>query len=255
MSNKDAAHPHRPDLQSFGRRKGRKLSPRQDALVADLLPRLRLDLPGTGAVDLSNAFCAQSSSSDGASDSASIADSKRPRDVWLEIGFGGGEHLIWQSTQHRDVDFLGCEPFLDGVVKVLDAVATKGLSNIALYDDDARELLRVLPAVSISRAFILFPDPWPKKKHHKRRLISKVTLDLLARVLKPGAELRIGTDIADYARVILAAILRHDSFNWPAKGPQDWRVRPSDWPQTRYQQKAEREGRSCSYFSFKRADR
>ncbi len=250
MSNKDAAHSHRPDLQSFGRRKGRKLSPRQDALVANLLPRLRLDLPREGQLDLDTLFGAPPNAPTAAAQNAAPQ-----RDIWLEIGFGGGEHLIWQSAQHRDVNFLGCEPFLDGIVKVLDAIESQSLHNIALYDDDARELLRALPSASISRAFILFPDPWPKKKHHKRRLISKATLDLLARVLKPGAELRIGTDIADYARVILAAISRHDSFTWPARGPHDWRQRPADWPQTRYEQKAGREGRNCSYFSFQRADR
>ena len=243
MSHRTDPEARRFELQSFGRRKGRKLSERQQALVDDLLPTLRIELPETGSLDLTAMF-----------DRNAPAGTDKPRACWLEIGFGGGEHLIWQSAHNRDVNFIGCEPFLDGTVKVLDAIVAQELSNIRLYDDDARDLLRYLPTASIARAFVLFPDPWPKKKHRKRRLISKPTLDLLARVLQPEAELRIGTDIADYARVILLAIQRHPAFEWPVAGPDQWRQRPSDWPQTRYEQKAGREGRPCSYFSFKRRE-
>ena len=117
---------------------------------------------------------------------------------------------------------------------------------------DARDVLRWLPEACIGRAFILFPDPWPKRKHQKRRLVNDLTLALLARVLKPGAELRIGTDIGDYARTLLLAVATEPRLRWQADGPEDWRVRPADWPQTRYEAKAERDGRRCYYFRFVR---
>ena len=232
----------RRDLQSYGRRKGRKLSKRQRALLSALLPSLRVALPSVEGrqLDLVALF---------GKEDASV---EAPFRVWLEIGFGGGEHLIWQARQNRDVKFIGCEPFVDGVVKLLDAIETCDLANIRILDDDARPLLRVLPAGSIERVFILFPDPWPKRKHRKRRLISRSMLDLLARVMTPGAQLRVATDIADYAAQILATVRCHHAFEWQASGPDDWRVRPGDWPKTRYEEKAGRDGRSCSYFIFVR---
>ena len=173
--------------------------------------------------------------------------------LWLEIGFGGAEHLIWQARHNPDVTLIGCEPFIDGVVKALSAIDQQGLTNIHLHADDARPLLRWLHPASLDRAFILFPDPWPKKKHVKRRLISKSLLDLLARAMKPGAELRIGTDIGDYARTLLAAFAVTPAFDWTATSPQDWRERPADWPPTRYEAKAIREGRPRYFFRFLRA--
>ena len=172
------------------------------------------------------------------------------REFWLEIGFGGGEHLVWQAQHNPAVTLIGCEPFEDGVVKVLTKIEDDKLANIRLHMGDARDVLRWLPPAYISRAFILFPDPWPKRKHRKRRLVNPVTLALLARVMKPGAELRIGTDIGDYARTILQAFAEQDDFQWQANGPSDWRVRPADWPETRYEQKAEREGRVRYYLRF-----
>ena len=176
------------------------------------------------------------------------------RETWLEIGFGGGEHLLWQARSAPDVGIIGCEPFLDGVVKVVSAIddSAGALGNIRLHPDDARPLLRWLPDASIARAFILFPDPWPKARHQKRRLVSETTLRELARVMAPGAELRLGTDIADYARWMLIAIAREGSFAWTARGPSDWRVRPADWPQTRYEAKAVAAGRRCNYFRLVR---
>ena len=147
---------------------------------------------------------------------------------------------------------IGCEPYEDGVVKVLSAIDSGQLANVRLHADDARAVLRWLPDASIARAFVLFPDPWPKKKHRKRRLVGTATLGLLARVMRPGAELRIGTDIGDYARTILIAMQATPAFRWTATGPKDWRVRPDDWPPTRYEQKAEREGRRSCYFRFER---
>ncbi len=220
------------ELRSFGRRHGRKLSPRQEALLADLLPRVRVDLTS--------------------SLSTLTSPSAPPRPLWLEIGFGGAEHLIWQAEHNPGVDIIGCEPFEEGVVKALGAIEDKSLGNVRLHADDARAVLRWLPAASLDRCFILFPDPWPKKRHTKRRLISPPMLALLAQAMKPGAELRIGTDIGDYARTILLAMRSCPQFQWQASSARDWRTRPDDWPQTRYEAKAVREGRNRYYFRFRR---
>lgn len=223
------------ELRSFGRRRGRTLSPRQQQLMDDVLPRLQPDLSKPPPPLLTGLY------------------NPGVEMVWLEIGFGGAEHLVWQAEHNPGVGFIGCEPFEDGVAKALVAIDEKPLSNVLLHPDDARDLLRWLPEASIDRAFILFPDPWPKKRHVKRRLISPHLLDLLARVMRPGAELRIGTDIGDYLRTILIAFQRETRFHWTANSPTDWRNRPADWPQTRYEQKAMREGRRCYYLSFIRS--
>lgn len=222
------------DIRSYGRRHGRKFSPRQTRLLADELPRLTIDVasPPPGSA-------------------AELFD-RQVRDVWLEIGFGGGEHLIWQAEHNRDVGIIGCEPFLDGIVKVLDGIHARGLSNIRLLPDDARPLLRWLPAGSVGRAFILFPDPWPKTRHRKRRLVSAQFLGMLARVMKSGAELRIATDIGDYARTVLLAARASPQLHWLATGPSDWRQRTADWPPTRYEQKALSAGRRPVYLRFER---
>ena len=175
------------------------------------------------------------------------------RDLWLEIGFGGGEHLLWQARSNPDIGFIGAEPFEDGVVKVLTGIEDGALGNVRVHADDARAVLRWLPDHSLGRVFILFPDPWPKRRHAKRRLINVHLLRLLARIMRPGAELRIGTDIGDYARTILMAFAECPEFEWQARSPADWRVRPGDWPETRYEQKAHREGRRCAYLRFVRA--
>lgn len=224
---------HSIELRSFGRRHGRKLTTRQQQLMETLLPRLRVDartLLAVGSPQLPQA----------------------PAGLWLEVGFGGGEHLLWQAMHNPDVGLIGCEPFIDGVAKVLGAIDDQNLTNIRLFDDDARVLLRALPPASVDRAFVLFPDPWPKTRHRKRRLVSAPTLALLARVMKPGAELRIGTDIGDYARTMLGAFAGTVAFEWLAQRPADWRVRPADWPQTRYERKALEAGRRCYYLRFQR---
>jgi tRNA (guanine-N7-)-methyltransferase len=217
----DAPH----DLRSFGRRRGRKFSPRQLQLWSDLLPAVRFDVA-------------------------------RPRDpsrlLWLEIGFGGGEHLVWQAAHNPGVDIIGCEPFEDGVVKVLAAIDDTKHENIFLHVDDARFIIRTLPVASVARAFILFPDPWPKRRHVKRRLINTSLLAELARILAPGAELRIGTDIEDYARTIFMAFADAPQFTWSATRAHCWQIRPDDWPETRYEAKAVREHRRSVYLSFRR---
>ena len=222
------------DLRSYGRRRGRKLSPRQAGLLAGLLPRVAVDLAGKPPACLAAYF------------------GEGTREVWLEVGFGGGEHLVWQARHNPGVGLIGAEPFEEGVVKVLTAIDEQGLTNIRLHPDDARDLLRWLPPASIVRAFVLFPDPWPKRKHVKRRLVNPATLALLARALKPGAELRLATDIADYARTMLMALSTTPEFRWTATGADDWRHRPADWPETRYEQKAVREGRRSSYLRLVR---
>jgi tRNA (guanine-N7-)-methyltransferase len=222
------------DLRSYGRRRGRAPSARQAALWREVLPRVALPAEPTMLTSLEALF------------------EPPMREVWLEIGFGGGEHLIWQARTNPGIGFIGCEPFQDGIVKALTAIEEEGLGNIRLYADDARPLLRLLPKASIGRAFILFPDPWPKKRHHKRRLISEATLAELARILRPGAELRIATDIGEHARWILLAVKAQASLRWAAAAPTDWRQRPPDWPETRYEAKALRAGRRCYYFRFNR---
>lgn len=221
-------------IRTYGRRHGRRFSPRQERLLAGELPRL--------AIDLASAPPA----------SAAALFPGNVRDVWLEIGFGGGEHLVWQAEQNPDVGMIGCEPFLDGVVKVLDAATTRQLRNIRLLPDDARPLLRWLPESCIGRAFILFPDPWPKTRHRKRRLVSAPFLAALARVMRPGGELRIATDIGDYARTALLAARATPAFRWLASRPNDWRERTPDWPPTRYEQKALAAGRRPVYLRFLR---
>jgi len=223
-----------PDLRSYGRRRGRKPSPRQAALLARELPRVAIRLSQPAPAWLGELF------------SPPVAE------VWLEIGFGGAEHLIWQARANPRVGCIGCEPFADGVVKALSAIVQANLANVRLYAEDARPLLRWLPDAGIARTFILFPDPWPKKRHHKRRLVSPATLAELARVMRPGAELRVATDVGDYARSILLAVRQQQSFRWTAERPADWRERGADWPPTRYEQKALMQGRRCTFFRFLR---
>lgn len=216
-------------LRSFGRRRGRKLSPRQQTLLSETLPRIMVDV------------------------NSPLAGTSEARPAWLEIGFGGGEHLIWQAENNPGVTFIGCEPFEEGVVKVLSNVEDKRLANVYIHPDDARAILPNIREASLDRVFILFPDPWPKRKHHKRRLINRELLASLARAMKRGAELRIGTDIPDYARTILMAFQASPEFTWTASGPEDWQRRPADWPQTRYEQKAVREDRRSCYLLFLRS--
>ena len=167
-------HPSAEDceLRSFGRKRGRGLSARQRRLMDELLPRVALDLT-CDRIEPATHF------------------DRDVRDIWREIGFGGAEHLIWQAERHPETGFIGCEPFEDGVVKALTAIEEGPLDNVRLHAGDARDVLRLLPDASLGRVFILFPDPWPKRKHVKRRLVSVATLRMLARVMRPGAELRI----------------------------------------------------------------
>ena len=224
------------ELRSFGRRRGRALSARQQHLLDVVLPRVALPLGEACPADVASLFSTQQTA------------------IWLEIGFGGGEHLAWQAQANPQAGIIGCEVFEDGVVKLLSAIETGGLENVRVSNEDARGVLRWLPAASLDRVFILFPDPWPKRRHVKRRLINRALLDELARVMRPGGELRIATDIGDYLRTLLMAFHGHPAFAWQAAGPGDWRERGADWPGTRYEAKAVREGRRSYFLRFARAD-
>jgi tRNA (guanine-N7-)-methyltransferase len=222
----------------YGRRRGRKLRAGQRARRDALLPQLRIELPDDdGPVDPRALFAGPVAA------------------VWLEIGFGAGEHLAWQAAQNPSVGLIGCEVFENGVARLLRAVGEQGLGNVRVFTDDARLLLARLAGASIERAFILFPDPWPKQRHHKRRMVATRTLDLLAAAMIPGAELRLATDDVDYLRWMLARAPVHPAFEWLARGPADWRERPPDWPQTRYEAKAIEAGRTPFFLRLRRRPR
>jgi len=234
MIARDLAAPRRV---LHGRRRGRPLRPAQRALIETTLPRLRIAPPTHGLLDPRRLF------------SAPVAA------VWLELGFGGGEHLAWQADAHSDIGMLGAEVFENGVAKLLAEIARRGLANVRLFVDDARLLLAALPDRAIARVFILFPDPWPKERHKKRRLVSRETLDALARIMADGAELRLATDDMDYARAMLALATMHADFQWLARDANDWRARTADWPPTRYEGKALAAGRKPIYLRFARRPR
>ncbi|MEM9909975.1 MAG: tRNA (guanine(46)-N(7))-methyltransferase TrmB [Pseudomonadota bacterium] len=171
--------------------------------------------------------------------------------VWIEIGFGGGEHLVHQASANPQVGIIGSEPYINGVAMLLGKIRQHGCRNIRIHPGDARDLFDVLPDASIDRAFLLYPDPWPKARHHRRRFVTGEHLIPLARTLKPGAEFRIATDIADYVRQALQEVPKA-GFDWQCEGPKDWRMPWSDWVSTRYEQKALREGRRPHYLTFLR---
>ncbi|MEB8386836.1 tRNA (guanine(46)-N(7))-methyltransferase TrmB [Rhodobacteraceae bacterium KMM 6894] len=171
------------------------------------------------------------------------------RDLWLEIGFGGGEHLAHLAVTHPDIGLIGCEPYLNGVAMLLAKLRKHPVENVAVHPGDARHLFDVLPDASVGRAYLLYPDPWPKKRHHRRRFVTPEHLAPLARVLRAGAELRVATDIEDYVRQTLEEVPRA-GFEWLAETPQDWRAPWEGWMSTRYEQKALREGRVPHYLRF-----
>lgn len=174
------------------------------------------------------------------------------KEYWLEIGFGGGEHLAAQAARHPDIGFIGCEPYVDGIGSLLKAIDAQKLRNIRIFPDDARLLLARLPDACLSRVFVLFPDPWPKARHHKRRLINSAFLLELARVIQPGGALRLATDDPGYGEWMLLHTLAVPEFEWPVRGPEDWAQPPEDWVQTRYEQKARVRGAQPAYFRFQR---
>ena len=201
--------------------------------MESLLPRIAVPDPSAGKLD----------------PLAIIPDTD---ETWLEVGFGGGEHLAWQAAQNPRVGVIGAEPFINGVAKLLVHVDEQGLENVRIHFGDARPLMEALPDASLSRIFVLHPDPWPKKRHYKRRMISPWFFEESARLLKSGGELRVASDIEDYVRWTLMHAQNAKDFEWTAMRADDWRVRPDDWPQTRYEAKSLREGRKPAYLVFRR---
>ena len=216
----------------YGRRKGPKLSARKEDLHRTLLPRLALKIvpgadPRTYFSPLPGGEVGMQSTPGG-----------RIEDVWLEIGFGAGEHLLALARANPAIGLIGAEPYEAGVAKLLSHMADDPPANIRIHEGDARDVIAALPEASLDRVFILFPDPWPKTRHHKRRFIQIEMLDQLARVMRPAAELRVASDDAGYVEWTLERAMAQGFFRWTAEGPGDWKSRPADWPKTRYEAKA-----------------
>lgn len=244
------------DGHFHGRRRGKKLRPHRSELIRTLLPRLALPVPALPAQSPPIQGRFWPSVRPGACGGGLLAPSalfgRQVSSVWLEIGFGAGEHLAAQAEARPDIGFIGAEPFINGVAALLSRIEARGLENVRILADDVRPLLYRLAPGSIGRAFILFPDPWPKPRHHRRRIVNGAVLDALARVLSPGAELRLATDHLEYARWMLAALVAHPDFEWTARRAADWRERPADWPATRYEAKARKAGLAPVFLRMRR---
>jgi tRNA (guanine-N7-)-methyltransferase len=211
-----APHPDRNRRKLYGRRKGPKLSDRQKSLRQTLLGELAWKIGEAPETQFPNGV----------------------REFWLEVGFGAGEHLVTLAAAQPQVGLIGAEPYEMGMAKILTKLEENPLNNVRLYEGDGREILEALPDGSLSRFFLLFPDPWPKTRHHKRRFLQMEMLDLLAAKLKPGAELRFATDDKSYLPYALERLMAHPEFRWTATRQQDWKSRPEGWPPTRYEAKA-----------------
>jgi tRNA (guanine-N7-)-methyltransferase len=221
-----------PRRRLYGRSRGKALRAGQERLLAQALPRVEI---APEALSGARPFAFEA------------------REIWLEIGFGAGEHLIEQAKAHPDVGFIGCEPFLNGLAAALAAVEREELANVRLRRGDAVALLEAAPAAYFARVFLLYPDPWPKRRHNKRRIVSDSMIGTLARTLRPGGEVRFATDVDDYAGWTLRRFLASPEFRWAAARADDWRSPWPDWRPTRYEAKARSERRGSTYLTFVRA--
>lgn len=219
----------------FGRRRGKAMKPRQSGLYDAQLPQWRIPIEEGSAPD-----------------NISTLFDNAPSKIRMEIGFGGGEHLIHEAGRFPETGFIGVEPFVNSMAKFLANASEADLQNIRVYDDDATQLLDWLPDQCLDGIDLLYPDPWPKMKHWKRRFVSQINLTRFARVLKPGAQFRFASDIETYVNWTLNHCHTHPDFIWQAKGPDDWRKPYEAWPGTRYEAKAFREGRTPAYLTFVR---
>jgi tRNA (guanine-N7-)-methyltransferase len=231
-----AAHPHG---SFFGRRKGHKLRLHQADLIEHLLPRLSLDIGNPRPADLADLAGLFDPAADG---------------VRLEIGFGGGEHLIAEAQAFPTLGFIGCEPYVNGMAKILTQIEAHNIGNIRLFAGDAAELLAWAPPHSLARIDLIHPDPWPKRRHWKRRFVQDLTIAAMARALKPQGEFRFVSDIDDYCAWTLAHLARSPDFAWTAERADDWRLPWAGYTMTRYGRKAEREGRRAAYLRFRKID-
>lgn len=218
----------------WGRRKGKPLSARRAALLDRRLPALAIDIDASAPAHIADLFPAPVST------------------VRMEIGFGGGEHLVHEARSYPTAGYIGIEPFLNGLAKTVVAIAELDIGNVRLFADDAALLLDWLPPASLSRVDLLYPDPWPKKRHWKRRFVGKANLARLARVLAPGGSFRFASDVESYVAWTLLHCLAHPAFEWTAESADDWRTPFSNWPGTRYEAKALDAGRRPSYLEFRR---
>lgn len=217
MTKQKPFDPNAP-LKTFGRRGGRPLSGRQKVLMDELLPIVSVPIRSGEALAPEGLFA-------------------NAKEIWLEIGFGGGEHVSGQAKANPQAGILASEVFFEGIAKLLSQIDDAGLQNVRVWPEDARELVTGLTAACIDRAFILFPDPWPKARHQKRRIIQPNFLDDLARVMKPGGRVRFATDVRSYADEALERFLAHPAFEWTATSAEDWQAAPEDHIKTRYQEK------------------
>ena len=214
----------------YGRRKGRPLRQTMQTLLAEKLPEVRFDLERPAAAQFSSAC----------------------EDVFLEIGFGGGEHIAGLATQRQDAGFIGAEPFINGVASLLRHMQDDAIENIRIWDDDVRLIFASLADASLAGAYVMFPDPWPKKRHAGRRILQDDVMDSLARLIRPGGSLVMASDDPTAKSWLLQAAMRHPAFDWTARCATDWQVRPAHLPATRYMKKAENEARRPAWFIFTR---
>ncbi|PCH81600.1 MAG: tRNA (guanosine(46)-N7)-methyltransferase TrmB [Hyphomicrobiales bacterium] len=225
-----------PRAAFYGRRKGPGLSPLQKTVLSDLVPKLVLDISTPQQGSLKDLFDVDVT------------------EIWLEIGYGGAEHMLHQAELNPHIGFIGCEPFVNGMVKAAEGIRDRKLGNIRLFDNDAVFLLDWLPPQCMTRVFLLYPDPWPKKRHWKRRFVSSANLDRIIRVLQPDGHFRFASDIDHYVNWALQRILKKPEFQWLAECAEDWQLPWPEWIQTRFEAKAVREGRSTAYLTFERRD-